>query len=101
MLVSFFNLIGTELELLGKRKAQLSNCYSQNALKVNLCRGVGRGHFLNYLLMWRAKPIVGGTTFVQMGLGAARKQTELATGSKTVSSTPPCLLPLFQLELLP
>lgn len=36
VLISFDNLTGTEVVLLGKREAQLSSCYSQIALRVNL-----------------------------------------------------------------
>lgn len=67
MLVGF----GTELELLGKREAQLSNCYSQIALKVNLSWG-GRIFLINYLCA--GPSLLGGTTPLQVDMGAMKSK---------------------------
>lgn len=72
VLISFDNLTGTEVVLLGKREAQLSSCYSQIALRVNLW-WVGR------IFSWlipdvEGPPTVGGTTSVQVDLGAVRSK---------------------------
>lgn len=70
VLVSFDNLTGTELVLLGKRKAQLSNCYSQIAFRVNLCWD---GRAFSWLITdVEGPPTVGDTTSVQVELGALR-----------------------------